>query len=215
MLDLGLTEVFASGTRTGSPVDILFVCTGNIARSPLAEQLLRDRAAALDVRVSSAGTYGKVGEPMTRKAAKLAAALGVDRDQVRHHRGRWLTEFHLSGTDLVLTMSRAHSARVTGLAPGLAPSVFTVREFARHASAIDDAGFAAAADAAGADAHARARAALRLVSQRREAAGDAPSPFDDVVDPYRGSWMTYHRSAAQLLPGVEQTSRVLHLALAC
>lgn len=73
---------------------------------------------------------------MTREAARLAAALGVDRAQVRHHRDRWMTEFRLSGTDLVLTITRAHTARVTGLAPALASSVFRVREFARYARAI-------------------------------------------------------------------------------
>lgn len=52
------------------------------------------------------------------------------------------------------------------------------------------------------------------MSQRRQEAPAAPSAFDDVVDPHRGSEATYRRSAAQLLPGVEQASRVLHLTLA-
>jgi protein-tyrosine phosphatase len=179
----------------------------------MAEQVLRARVETLNVRVSSAGTYGQVGEPMTRRAIRIATALGVRPSDARHHRARCLTEFHLSGTDLVLTMTHAQSARLRLLAPALAASVFTVREFARWARAIPDDDFLAAAESAGADGHARARAALRLVSRRRDEVAPATTPHDEVVDAHRGSWATHRRAAAQLLPGVDQIARVLRLAL--
>jgi len=69
-------------------ITVLFVCLGNICRSPLAEAAFRTRAAdaGLDVRADSAGTGGwHIGEPPDRRAQRVALRRGVD---ISRYRGR-------------------------------------------------------------------------------------------------------------------------------
>ena len=75
---------------------ILFVCLGNICRSPLAEAAFRARAAeaGLDLKVDSAGTGGwHVGEPPDRRAQATALRHGID---ISRYRGRQVEggDFH-------------------------------------------------------------------------------------------------------------------------
>jgi len=75
---------------------ILFVCLGNICRSPLAEAAFRARAAeaGLDVKVDSAGTGGwHVGEPPDRRAQATALRYRID---ISRYRGRQVEsgDFH-------------------------------------------------------------------------------------------------------------------------
>ena len=75
---------------------ILFVCLGNICRSPLAEAAFRKRAAdaGLDVQADSAGTGNwHVGEPPDRRAQRTALRHGAD---ISRYRGRQVEpeDFH-------------------------------------------------------------------------------------------------------------------------
>ncbi len=77
-------------------VSILFVCLGNICRSPLAETALRHEAekAGIDVHVDSAGTGDwHVGQPPDRRALAVARRQGID---MKHLRGRQVDpeDFH-------------------------------------------------------------------------------------------------------------------------
>ncbi len=213
MLDLDLSSVFTEdGRRHGlATVDVLIVCTGNVCRSPLAAQLLRARLSDLDVTIGSAGTYGQVGDRMDRSAVKVAGTLGVPREESRAHRGRWLSDFHLSGTDAVFTMTARQLARVAAMMPGRADLVFTVREFARLAAQVTDDDIITAADAAGDAPARRVRAALRTIAARRDDAGLTDA--DEVVDPHRQPYRVFEQAAAEMLPGVDAIARVLRLAL--
>ncbi len=73
---------------------ILFLCTGNLCRSPLAEGIARHLAGAELVGFSSAGTHALVGRPATPEAVEVAAEIGVD---LRSHRARSL---EAAGADL-------------------------------------------------------------------------------------------------------------------
>jgi protein-tyrosine phosphatase len=216
MLDLDLSGLFrgGGGGADAPTIEILTVCTGNICRSPLAEQVLRSRLGDLNVSVASAGTHALVDEPMTPDAARLAASLGVPADDSRAHRARWLTDRHLSRVDLVLAMTREHRTHVVELAPARTRSTFTAREFARLAAGVTDADIRRAAHAAGSDPHARVRAALALLGARRGEIDALAHPAeDDVIDPYRRSWRVYEQSAAEMTPGLEAVARVLRAAL--
>jgi protein-tyrosine phosphatase len=216
MLDLDLSGLFApKGGASSSPtIEILTVCTGNICRSPLAEQVLRSRLRPLDVRVASAGTSAMIDSPMTPEAARIAASLGVAADDSAAHRGRWLTERELITPDLVIAMTREHRKSIVELSPARMRSAFTVREFERLASGVTDVELKTAADAAGTDPHARVRAALEVLNARRGGVEPPSDPAaDDVIDPYRRSWETYQRSTAQLLPGLNEVTRVLRSVL--
>ncbi|MFE1645842.1 low molecular weight phosphatase family protein [Microbacterium sp. P01] len=196
-------------------IEVLTVCTGNICRSPLAEQLLRTRLSDLDVHVASAGTRGLRDAPMTPEALRLATELGVDPADSSAHRSRYLTEAQLSDPDLILAMTREHRRAIVELAPSRLRSTFTVREFARLAADIDDELLREAAESAGPDASSRVRAVAALVASRRGLVLPPDDPTDDdVIDPYRRSWSTYQLSASQLEPATREVVRVLRDALA-
>lgn len=194
--------------------EILTVCTGNICRSPLAEQLLRARLADLPVQVASAGTHGLAAAPMTPEAERIALSLGVPAEDAASHRSRYLTEQHLVAPALILTMTRAHRRAVAELAPARLRSTFTIREFARLAAAAPAHELRSAADQAGTDAAARVRAMAAVVASYRGLAAPPVDPADeDVIDPYRRSWDTYLLSASQLQPAVDAAAAAVRLAV--
>src|SRR5512142_1493029 len=87
---------------------ILFVCTGNQYRSPIAAAYLRRLLKERGVEgwlVASAGTWAVPGRPIFPDAAQAAAKLGVD---VRSHVTRLVDEAILSDHDLILVMEKGH-----------------------------------------------------------------------------------------------------------
>jgi len=91
---------------------ILFVCTGNICRSPLAEALLKralHERAVEDVSVESAGTGAWDGAPASEGAYLVALERGLD---LSGHRARLLTREIVEDAAMILTMARHHRARV-------------------------------------------------------------------------------------------------------
>lgn len=95
-----------SGRR---PVSILFVCTGNICRSPLAEYLLRDYASrqgkAHLIEVSSAGTHAWDGNAATGEARAAGRKWRLD---LSGHRAREVRRPVIDASDFILAMTRSH-----------------------------------------------------------------------------------------------------------
>jgi protein-tyrosine-phosphatase len=94
---------------------LLFVCTGNICRSPMAEAMARDALQArgrTDVLVSSAGTSAAEGSPASEGAYLVGLEKGLD---ISSHAATYLTRAVVESADLILTMSPHHVSRVEAL----------------------------------------------------------------------------------------------------
>jgi len=90
-------------------VNVLFVCTGNICRSPMAAAIARDllaRSGRTDIHVASAGTYALTGNGATSDAIVTAEAHGLDLDG---HRAQQLTRELAAEADLVVGMKLEHA----------------------------------------------------------------------------------------------------------
>jgi protein-tyrosine phosphatase len=184
--------------------NILTVCSGNICRSPLAEQLLRVGLAQWpQVTVSSAGTIGMTGYPMPEQAAALSSQYGGDPSQ---HVARELNAQHLTEANLVFAMSRDHRRAIAELAPRAVRYTFTVREFARLVSQVTDDDLDEAAVLPTDAIVGRFSTLIALAASQRGVVAPADSvDDDDVVDPYRQSDDVYVESARQLVPAVNTT----------
>lgn len=111
---------------------ILFVCTGNTCRSPMAEAILRqmvaERGLEDTVEVVSAGIYPVAGDPATGGAIHAMKTLyGLD---LKGHAARLLDASHLRSASVVLAMTRRHVESIREAFPDLAERVFTLKEYA-------------------------------------------------------------------------------------
>lgn len=118
---------------------VLFVCTANLCRSPLAQYLLLDALrqrgpqAARAWNVESAGTHASGGADMHPFAARV-----LDERSVSHSgfRSRPLDVEAIAAADLVLTAGRQHRRIVVEASPGAVRRTFTIRQFANLADVM-------------------------------------------------------------------------------
>lgn len=107
---------------------IVFVCTGNTCRSPMAEVMLQAMLDEHDlpIRVESAGTHAEEGAHAAQSAQDVMEEEGLD---LRGHRARPVRDDLVAAADLVLTMTRAHRDMVVGAYPEAADKTFTLKGF--------------------------------------------------------------------------------------
>jgi protein-tyrosine phosphatase len=188
-------------------VDVLVVCTANVARSPLFAARLQLEADARSgpgvVEVASAGIAAFYGEPAAGGSSTVCARWGVSLEQ---HRATPTSHHALAQIPLVLTMERAQRRELTSREPLLAARTFTVREFAavvtsrlpagscEHLPPLDPAAV-----------HERLLAATRLVDVHRSRwlsrrRADVPDPIGAGQDVYDELGAAFTEAAATIAP---------------
>src|SRR5213075_1618460 len=106
---------------------VLFVCTGNICRSPMAEGLFRHTLRGRnDFRVTSAGVGAVEGLPPSEHAIRALRELGID---ISKQRSRMLTPEVVDEADYIFGMTHSHVDTILILYPQAAEKTFLLREF--------------------------------------------------------------------------------------
>ncbi|NKS19975.1 low molecular weight phosphatase family protein [Rhodococcus hoagii] len=170
---------------------LLFVCTGNICRSPTAERLAAAWAnhhGVAELEATSAGTRAMIGSPMESTAAKVLSSLGGNSDGFA---GRQLTPAIVGEADLILAMTQTHRDAVLRLAPRQLRRTFTLLE-AAHLVTAGGARAVAELDAA------------RAVAPR------LGSPDTDVRDPIKRSESVFEEVGEQIAEAVVTVLDGLH-----
>lgn len=106
---------------------IVFLCTGNSCRSPMAEGICREMAKGEPIEVASAGIAAPAGMPASAEAREVCRAAGID---ISIHRTRPLTPEIIAGADLLLAMETHHREAARRAAPERAGRVLLLSEFA-------------------------------------------------------------------------------------
>lgn len=112
--------------------NILFVCTGNSCRSPMAAGLMNAKLSPElkdKVMVRSAGTLGLVGNPATNFAVMAAKEKGVD---ISQHRSQGLNPYLVKESDIIFVMAPEHKAFIEKEYPEVRENVFLLRSFGRN-----------------------------------------------------------------------------------
>lgn len=106
---------------------ILFVCTGNVCRSPMAEYLLRDQAPdGAAWAIGSAGVATEDGMPASGNAVAAMRELRID---IGGHRSRRLSAELVDEAYIILAMTRTHKEAIIGTFPVAADKVYLLRYF--------------------------------------------------------------------------------------
>jgi protein-tyrosine-phosphatase len=156
--------------------DVLFLCTGNLCRSPSAALLLSrhlERSGTTGVMVHSAGTLGApFGSPDL--LVEEARPFGID---LGDHTPRRFDPAMIADADLVVGLSREHVREAVLADIPSFPKSFTLRELVRRGSAVGPRR----------DGEALGEWLARVHQGRRHAELIGDSPDDDVVDPMGGT----------------------------
>ena len=110
---------------------VMFICTGNICRSAMAEgmfkKILKDKGIE-NVEVCSAGIYAETGAYATDEAIEAAKEL-YDVD-ILNHRATNIRDSKIEKMDIILCATYMHKLTITSIYPQLANKVFTMKEYA-------------------------------------------------------------------------------------
>ena len=114
---------------------VLFVCTANQTRSPIAAALFASLPAAAGWRVESAGTWAEEGLPASRAAQRAMQTMGLD---ISRHRTRCVTGGMLAAFDLIVAMEQGHKEALQAEFPAVAQRVFLLSEMVGAAYDVPD-----------------------------------------------------------------------------
>ena len=107
---------------------ILFVCDGNICRSPAAAAFFRANLQNGSVEVRSAGIYASQGRAMILQMQQVLAEYGL----TNTHRSQKISSENLTWADLIFTMTRPQKFVLISMVPAIADKVYTLQEYLGH-----------------------------------------------------------------------------------
>lgn len=118
---------------------VLFVCTANICRSPMAvgifNKILEENKPEGDWRVESAGTWGLDGEPAAAGSLAVMNNKGID---ISEHRARRVNQELLQAFDLILTMESGQKESMRMEFPESSDRIFLLSEMVDQKQDVDD-----------------------------------------------------------------------------
>ncbi len=131
---------FAESGRSGAETPIksvLFVCSGNTCRSPMAEGLFNYYAKerGMSVSAKSAGLFVFPGSKVSENSVKALAELDID---ISGHEPTQLDLDLIGGADLILAMSGSHKSAICAAAPEADGKTFTLKEYSGGVGEIYD-----------------------------------------------------------------------------
>ena len=117
-------------------MNILFICTGNTCRSPMAELYFNSVMAGTGGphRAGSAGLSAYPGDTISRHAGEVMRANGIDPGAFRSRR---VSRYMLEESDMIVAMTRAHAEALTAAAPEFSPKIHELAKW-RPAGGISD-----------------------------------------------------------------------------
>ncbi len=195
---------------SAEPLRVLVICTGNICRSPLAEQLLRQAAnrAGLggELVFDSAGTHAEVGRDVHPQSVSSAASRQI---VIESSIAKQLTPDLIDGADLVLTATANHRGDVVRSLVQANRKTFTLKEFVRVVEFLNgDVSHLEDIDRENIERASTIRDRVALASKYR---GFTPPRVesDDVVDPWGLGQETYDAVTDELIAITARTIELL------
>ena len=109
---------------------IMFICTGNICRSAMAEGMMKKLAKDnnLDLDICSCGIYAEDGDYATYNAIEAAKYYDVN---IESHRATNIRRSRIKEMDIILCATESHKQSVLHMYPELKEKVFTMKEYAK------------------------------------------------------------------------------------
>ncbi len=110
---------------------VMFICTGNICRSAMAEAILKEKISKDNtlkdkIEVFSAGTFAEGGECSTQSAIEVMEEYGIN---LKNHRATNVAKSKIKEMDVILCATINHKIMLTRLYPELKDKIYTMKEY--------------------------------------------------------------------------------------